>query len=350
MESFHALSTLFDHAQCQFSVYDLGRRVCLLDDAEFRAVEANQQPYPYPLRHHAHMAVAFWPKGGAPWVWFLKMPLDERGLLSHTAMGDFLQYVSAAMGENLSATPNKAQREKLANNPYTFTPTDDKMAMFHASLTYSLGRPASQYYEQAQHYLNGELGWDNWQGVGLQGLADICVRMHDQNNATRVRKAIANMPTTPQYALLGCLEHCTLSDKLAATLRTLFSDLCESQEVDLFFVSALLRAHAGAPKAQRDQLIRAVLAKRALHHQEIFVAIAGRCWDGLTDDAVLDAFLIAIADQHDPALFQQIYADLVMMPELRGALLSRLHGNTSPALTQAMARLQSAVKQPHHDH
>ncbi|OOE66202.1 hypothetical protein BZG25_10720 [Salinivibrio sp. ML198] len=350
METVHALSALFDHAGCQFSIYDLGRRVCQLDETAFRAVEANQQPYPYPLRQHAHMAIAFWPSGGAPWVWFLKMPLDERGLLNHTAMGDFLQYVSAAMGERLTATPNKEQREKLANNPYTFTPTDDKMAMFHATLTYQLGRPASQYYDHAQHYLNGELGWDNWQGVGLQGLADTCVRMAEQNNATRVRKALNHLPTTPLYALLGCLEHCQINDKLAASLRDMFQQMCQTQEVDIFLVSALIRTHAGAPSATRHQLIDAVLDRAELHHREIFVAIAGRCWHHLTDDAALDRFLIALADQHDATLFQQVYADLVMLPPLRGALLGRLHGHTSPALTQAMARMQQAVKQTHHDH
>ncbi|SIO01110.1 DUF3549 family protein [Salinivibrio sp. ES.052] len=346
MQTVHALSTLFDQAGCQFSVYDLGRRVCRLNDTSFRAVEDNQQPYPHPLRQHAHMAVAFWPQGGAPWVWFLKMPLDERGLLNHTAMGDFLQYVSAAMGESLTATPNKAQREKLATNPYTFTPTDDKMAMFHAALTYQLGRPASQYYDHAQHYLNGELGWDNWQGVGLQGLADTCVRMQEQNNATRVRKALNNLPTTPLYALLGCLEHCDVNDKLAGNLREMFTRMCQSREVDIFLVSALLRAHAGAPNATRHLFIEAVLEKPELQHREIFVAIAGRCWQSLTDDTVLERFLIALANQHDSAFFQQIYADLVMLPPLRGALLNRLYGNTSPALTQAMAQMQQAVTRP----
>ncbi|NUY56792.1 hypothetical protein BZG80_03385 [Salinivibrio sp. MA440] len=350
MQTVHALSALFDQAGCQFSVYDLGRRVCRLEEASFRAVEANQQPYPYPLRQQAHMAVAFWPQGGTPWVWFLKMPLDERGLLNHTAMGDFLQYVSAAMGESLTATPNKAQREKLANNPYTFTPTDDKMAMFHASLTYQLGHPASQYYDHAQHYLNGELGWDNWQGVGLQGLADTCVRMQEQNNATRVRKALNNIPSTPLYALLGCLEHCEINAKLAESLREMFTQMCQNQDVDLFLVSALLRAHAGAPSDTEHQLIEAVLARPELHHREIFVAIAGRCWRSLANESVLDCFLIALADHQDAALFQQIYTDLVMLPPLRGALLTRLHGHTSPALAQAMARMQQAVTQTSHDH
>lgn len=344
MDKFHHLTQLLDNAGCQYKIFDLGRRVYEIDIEHFKAVEENRQPYPWPLKQHAHLSISFWQPGNPPWIWFLRLPLDERGLLKQAAVGDFIKYVIEAMGATLNTTPTEEEQEKLAANPYTFKPNDDKMAIFHAQLRERLHLPASHYYEHAQHYLTGDLGWDKWQGVGLQGLADVCARMKQENNATQLRKAVNNLPLTPLYALLGCLEHCTLPEALATRLKERLDEEAAVDTPDLFLISALIRALSGADTATLSQALRDLLAQSALSHPEILVAIAGRCWQGLTDGELAGLFLLRLAETEDQTLFNQLFADLVMLPNLRGIMLQLLHSPANTALIEAITKLQQHAR------
>ncbi|KLV08493.1 hypothetical protein ABT56_03770 [Photobacterium aquae] len=344
MDKFHTLTELLDNAGCQYKIFDLGRRVCEINTEQFKAVEDNRQPYPWPLQQHAHLAISFWQAGSPPWIWFLRLPLDERGLLKQAAVGDFIKYVIEAMGASLSQTPTEEEQEKLAANPYTFKPTDDKMAIFHAQIRCQIALPASQYYEHAQHYMSGAIGWNNWQGVGLQGLADICARLDQENNTTLIRKAISNMPLSPLYALLGCLEHCQLPNSLAKRLAERLAAEIAVTEPDLFLISALIRSLAGTEPALLSQALHQILSQPALCHREILIAIAGRCWNGLNDSKIAEDFLLRLAECGDQALFNQLFADLVMLPALRGMMLQLLHGQANPALVAAIAKLQQHAR------
>ncbi|MGF1726041.1 DUF3549 family protein [Photobacterium nomapromontoriensis] len=347
MDTFHTLTQLLDNASCQYSIFDLGRRVSHIDTEQFKAVEDNRQPYPWPLQQHAHLAISFWQAGNPPWFWFLRLPLDERGLLKQAAVGGFIQYVIEAMGATLNSTPTEEEQKKLAANPFTFKPTDDKMAIFHAHLRQQLTLPASQYYEHAQYYLSGKAGWEQWQSVGLQGLADICARMSQENNATLIRKAINNLPLTPLYALLGCLEHCSLPEALTLRLHERLHDEVAVQAPDIFLAAALLRALSGANADTLKQSLDQVFAKPELCHPEVLVAIAGRCWNGLADTATASQFLVRLADTEDQTLFNQLFADLVMLPALRGIMLQVLHSQANPELIAAITRLQQQTRGQH---
>lgn len=344
MDKFHTLTQLLDNAGCQYKIYDLGRRVSEIDTNQFKAVEENRQPYPWPLQQHAHLSISFWQQGNPPWIWFLRLPLDERGLLKQAAVGDFIKYVIEAMGATLNSVPTEEEQEKLAANPYTFKPKDDKMAIFHAILGEQLSLPASHYYEHAQHYLSGNVGWEQWQGVGLQGLADVCARMKQENNSTLLRKALTNLPMTPLYALLGCLEHCELPDPLSQRIVERLESEINQPEPDLFLISALIRALSGSDSNLLSQQLTRLLAVPALCHPEILVAIAGRCWNGLANVEVASQFLLRLAETEDQTLFNQLFADLVMLPILRGIMLQVLHSQANPALVEAIARLQQHAR------
>ncbi|MDO6707792.1 DUF3549 family protein [Photobacterium sp. 1_MG-2023] len=343
-DKFHTLTQLLDNAGCQYRIFDLGRRVCEIDRDTFKAVEDNRQPYPWPLQQHAHLSISFWQAGNPPWIWFLKLPLDERGLLKQAAVGDFIKYVIEAMGATLNAVPTEEEQQKLAANPYTFKPKDDKMAIFHAHLRHQLALPASQYYEHAQLYLSGQLAWDQWQGVGLQGLADVCARMKQENNATLLRKALNHLPVTPLYALLGCLEHCTLPDTLAARLAERIEQELAAEASDIFLLTALVRALSGADAAILNPVIRVILNQPQLCHPEMLIAIAGRCWTGLANTDAASLYLLRLAQTQDQTLFNQLFADLVMLPALRGVMLQVLHSPANPELTEAITRLQQAAR------
>ena len=344
METIHTLSELLRNSDCQFKIFDLGRRIKVIDNPTFEQIEKGYQPYPYPLQRKAHLAIAYWNQTKQPWIWFLKFELDERGLLKQAEVGNFIKFVVEAMGTRLNQEMSEEQQQKLANNPYTFKPAEDKMAVFHSQIRADLDLPCSQYYEHAQHYFKGGLGWQNWQTVGLQGITDICARLGIEQNGVEVRKALAHLPSEPLYALLGALEHNQLPEKLAMRIAEMTQAQIDSQDPDLFLLSALIRALSGAERAISAPILEQVLASPRLSHQEVLIGVAGRSWHLLTDASFAEQFLLRLAQTGNQALFNQLFADLVMLPELRLVLLPLLHPSPSAELAQALVTLQQSAK------
>ncbi len=343
MDQIYTLSQLIQQSHCQYAIYDLGRRVQLIPNQQFESIEAGQQPYPYPLQRYAHLAITYWSESKKPWIWFLKMPLDERGLLKQADIGNFITYVIKALGVSLNGNLDEDQ-QKLSNNPYTFKPTDDKMAMFHSMLRVELKQPMSKYYQQAQTYLSGVNGWDNWQFVGIQGLADVCSNLAKDNNSTMLRKALPHLPTTVLYAILGCLEHINLPDKLAQKQLAIMTELCTDDTSDLFLLSAYIRALSGANKDILVEALKIILSSERLSHPEVLIAIAGRCWTGLEQASIAQLFLLRLAQTGDQQLFNQLFIDLVMQPKLRMCMLQILHNEAEPKLANALLKLQQTTK------
>lgn len=344
MENIHTLTQLLTNSGCDYKIFDLGRRILPISNALFSSVEKAQQPYPYPLQRHAHMAIAYWNSEKQPWIWFLKFPLDERGLLKQSDIGNFIKYVLEAMGTRLGGELSEEKQQKLANNPYTFKPTEDKMAVFHSQIRAELDLPTSQYYEHAQHYFSGGLGWDKWQTVGLQGITDICARLGSEQNGVLLRKSLRHLPSEPRYALLGALEHTGLPKKLAETLNELAQQQIESSDPDLFLLAAYVRALSGAEDSSLKQVISGILASPRLSHQEVLIAIAGRSWQALEDGTIAQQFLLRLAQTGNQNLFNQIFSDLVTQPSLRMVLLPLLNSSPSEELTLALIQLQQATR------
>ncbi|MBC3620341.1 DUF3549 family protein [Vibrio metschnikovii] len=344
MQPIHTLTDLLQQSEVHYQIFDLGRRIQPVDAQQFHHVEQARQPYPYPLQRQAHLAIVYWHQHQQPWIWFVKFNLDERGLLAQAEIGQFLSYVLEAMGSRLTGELTEAQQQKLANNPYTFKPSEEKMAVIHSQIRRQLSLPSSQYYEHAQHYLTGDLGWDNWQSVGLQGISDICARLNDSNNSQLIINAIPHLPSPVLYALLGALEHNPLPDNLALALEEQLQTGVALPEYDLFLLAALIRALSGGTQAQLDRRVDQLLDNPSRCHPEVLIAIAGRCWSALKDPGRAQRFLLRLAQSGDQTLFNQIFADLVMLPELRVVLLPLLHSSPSSELTQALVNLQRATK------
>ncbi len=344
MENLQTLSQLLKTSGNHYKVFDLGRRIQCLDNEQFAQVEQGYQPYPFPVQRTAQLAVAYWDDSHQPWIWFLKFELDERGLLQQAHISQFIQYVIEAMGSRLTNELDEEQQQKISNNPFTFKPNEDKMAMFHSLIRAHLGLSCSQYYEHAQFYFTGGLGWEKWQTVGLQGITDMCARIGQENNGVLLRKALRHLPNQPLYALLGALEHIDLPEKLSDRLTELAQDQIASDQPDLFLLSALVRALAGAPNQQLEQLVDALLATPILSHQEILIGIAGRSWRVLAETGRAQRFLLRLAQTGNQDLFNHLFADLVMLPPLRMVILPLLHSSPSPELTQALMELQRKTK------
>ncbi|ELH3113750.1 DUF3549 family protein [Vibrio parahaemolyticus] len=344
MENIQTLTQLLKNSHCEYQIFDLGRRIKTIDSQLFADVEKGLCPYPYPMQRKAHLAIAYWNEQKQPWIWFLKFELDERGLLKQSDIGNFIKYVVEAMGTRLSEEMSEEQQQKLSNNPYTFKPSEDKMAVFHSQVRANLDLPTSQYYEHTQHYFTGGLGWENWQTVGLQGITDIAARLGKEQNAVTLRKALNHLPNEPLYALLGALEHVDLQERLAQRIAEKAQQEIHSPEPDLFLLSALTRALAGAPTEVSLPALEAILQSPRLSHQEVLIGIAGRAWHLLSDAKIAEQFLLRLAQTGNQTLFNQLFADLVMLPELRMVLLPLLHSSPSEELATALIKLQQATK------
>ncbi|MFW9709141.1 DUF3549 family protein [Vibrio parahaemolyticus] len=344
MENIQTLTQLLKNSHCEYQIFDLGRRIKTINSQLFADVEKGLCPYPYPMQRKAHLAIAYWNEQKQPWIWFLKFELDERGLLKQSDIGNFIKYVVEAMGTRLSEEMSEEQQQKLSNNPYTFKPSEDKMAVFHSQVRENLDLPTSQYYEHTQHYFTGGLGWENWQTVGLQGITDIAARLGKEQNAVTLRKALNHLPNEPLYALLGALEHVDLQERLAQRIAEKAQQEIHSPEPDLFLLSALTRALAGAPTEVSLPVLEAILQSPRLSHQEVLIGIAGRAWHLLSDAKIAEQFLLRLAQTGNQTLFNQLFADLVMLPELRMVLLPLLHSSPSEELATALIKLQQATK------
>ncbi|PMM41885.1 DUF3549 family protein [Vibrio splendidus] len=344
METIHTLTQLLKNSGCQYDIYDLGRRIQKIDNTLFSDVEQGKQPYPFPLQKQAHLAISYWNEHKQPWIWFLKFKLDERGLLHQGDVGNFLKFVIEAMGTRLNGEISEEQQQKLSNNPYTFKPSEDKMAVFHSQVRAGLDLTTSQYYEHAQHYFTGELDWNNWKTVGLQGITDMCARLSHKQNGVAIRKALHKLPSEPLYATLGALEHTQINDKLAQRLQEMAESEITSKEPDLFLLSALVRALSGAEQGIANNIINQVLASPRLSHQEVLIGLAGRSWSALQDPVIAEQFLLRLAQTGNQNLFNQLFADLVMIPALRMVFLPLLNSNPSPELANALVELQQAAK------
>lgn len=170
------LINLLREAGAAIRLFDMGRRVDKLNIETFRKIEQAQIPYPHPFLHQAWLGVLIWnPKQRQQnAIWFLKLPLDEQGYLVQAARDDL---VARLLQNALNQRQGVTDEDALKDNPFAFTPDQEKMAIFHAHAALAMGDQASPYYENAEAYLSGQLPLERWTDLGLQGLADFVVRL-----------------------------------------------------------------------------------------------------------------------------------------------------------------------------
>ncbi|TKB49733.1 DUF3549 family protein [Ferrimonas sediminicola] len=337
MDNITTLHQFLQAAGVQYQVFDLGRRVVPLDPIEFAQVEATHSPYPYPRGGHAWLGVLFWNPALSQdhYIWFIKLPLDERGLLNPAARSQFLQTVVDALGGDPTAPMTETQQQKLKSNPFIFQPSQDKLAVFHARVNAQLARPASIYYEHCQSYLKGQLGWDNWQQLGLQGLADNLARITQTQRQQEMPEAIGQMPPEPLAAFASVAEHFPCSPEMAQAWLSLM-DNGDNDAINQMALRGLAGTEQWLPRAIELALPQA--------SADTLVVIAARCWSALATPTLLKAYLTQLA-KLDKTLFVALYSDLVSMPTLRQRVLGVLRDpEREPALAEAIGHLMRNVK------
>jgi hypothetical protein len=338
------LTEFLEAVGAELRVIEMGRRVQRVPRDTFLAFERAERPWPWPLLRQAWFGLLLHPPGGGaePHVWFLRLPLDEIGCLVQAAREEFLERLVETLG--LDGRPPRP--EALGrDNPHLFQPREERMAAFHARVARDLHRPASAHYQPLRRYLGGEGGWDAWQGLGLQGLADLAARLDEEGNERLLAGALPHLPAEPFAALCEALENAVVGTAVAEALLARATRNLERAEPDTGTAVAAVRGAAGARELRNDLLLR-TLASPAAGRPEVLAAIAGRCWEALEDRAVRRAFLEALAiNCSGQAFFNECLADLLFVPGVQDSLRTALREpDRSPALAAAIGGLFSAYR------
>ncbi|MFB2641566.1 DUF3549 family protein [Shewanella bicestrii] len=335
MTEITTLSQFLTTAKTQFQVYELGRRVQHIDMLAFHQIESLVTPYPYPIQGHAQFAIVFWNESQQHFIWFLKLPLDEQGLLSPAPRSQFIEMVLTALGQDPTQPLTDEQQDRLANNPFSFKPSQEKLAVFNALVRKQLGLSASIQYEFAVQYLSGQIAASKWQHIGLQGLSDVCVRLGELDHEQQLLASFDNSAIEVQIALCQCLEHLHLTEALANKLYAKF--VAAPPEYQAYYLRAL------ASHTELSQQALAHLQQTERLEANELISIAGRNWTVLKQELSRSIYLEALARQPQ-AFFNQIFADIVAIPSLRNHLLGELRNpNRSVQLSQAIGGLFKAT-------
>lgn len=335
MTEITTLSQFLTTAKTQFQVYDLGRRVQHIDMLAFHQIESLATPYPYPIQGHAQFAIVFWDASQQHFIWFLKLALDEQGLLSPATRSQFIEMVFSALGQDPTQPLSNEQQEHLANNPFSFTPSQEKLAVFNALVRKQLGQHASVQYEFAMQYLSGQIAPSQWQHIGIQGIADVCVRASELDHEAKLLTSFDSAAIEVQIALCQCLEHVQISPLLANKILNKLT--AAEPEHKAYFLRAL------ASNSELSQKALAHLHQGSNLDANTLISIAGRNWTVLKQELSRSIYLEALALQPQ-TFFNQIFADIVAIPSLRNLLLGELRNpNRSIQLSQAIGGLFKAA-------
>ncbi len=350
MNTIDTISQLLQSSNSQYRFYDIGRKIEKISKEQFEKIEQNQIPYPTPSQGHACIAIAFWQKQSPqPYLWLLKLPLDERGLLNQGARNHFIAIIVEALGADLTQDANEQQEELLKNNPYLFTPAQYKLAALNSKIKFELKQPPSEYLAPFTSYLSADTSWDNWQTVGVQGITDFAVRINEnaskkEKNSELLSKALPHLPSEVLLPLCSALENEPLPVELLTALITLFKAQLTSQkpatEQTVQLQQHLLRSLASSCQHPHvHQLISFLLQQQTLA-AELLITLSGRCWLALENSDNLIAFFEHLIATEEPALFNNIFKDLVAIPTLRPIVFQCMRApERSDALSKAIGQL-----------
>jgi len=320
-------------------VFDMGRRISKLSQDQFRRIEDSQLAYPTPFQHLAWLALLIWnPKRKQEnAVWFLRLPLDEQGLIAPAARDDLLNRLIQNV---INSKNGQLDEDALKDNPYSFTPEQSRMAAFHALAAREMQSPASPHYERTQAWFSAQLPLDAWQTLAYQGLADFIMRLDQDGNAQALRHRLPEMPAAVLETLCPLLEHVKPGPALQAELEQQLQQSLTGTDSNR--VAALCRALSNiTDEAAKQHLVLDVLATPHALEPEVVTVIATRCDSALMAPKVLQAFLERLAEGKAGQIgFSRILAELMFMPVHRALILQAFRNpERSECLSQAIGEM-----------
>lgn len=353
MDTIDTISQLLHSSNSQFRIYDIGRKIEKISKEQFEKIELNQIPYPSPTQGHACFAIAFWQKQSPqPYLWLLKFPLDERGLLNQGARNHFISIIIEALGNDLTQDANEQQEALLKSNPYLYTPAQYKLASLNSKIKFELKQAPSEYLSPFITYLSNENDWGNWQAVGVQGITDFAVRIKESINdqedySLQLISALPYLPNEVLLPLCGALENEQFSVELIdALLNFLQAKLTSAKanknqdEVLIQLQQYLLRSLASNCQHLHVKKFINTLLEQEYVAPELLITLSSRCWLALDNTTQLMAFFEHLVACEDNALFNSIFKDLVTIPIMRPVVFQCMRApERSSALSHAIGQL-----------
>ncbi|NOQ93913.1 MAG: DUF3549 family protein [Methylophaga sp.] len=341
------LNEFLHHSGAKYRIFDMGRRIVKLTPDEFVEFEFAREPYPYPFKKSALFGVVFWdPK--VPYkryVWFLKLPLDEQGLLIQAARDEFLVMVLERVGESmLAAKDGKVIESALKDSPYTFKPREDRMAGFNALVRKNLSLKPSHYYDDARDYFSGQKELDTWPSLGMQGVADVAARIDDINEILNLIRLMSRLPPEPFMMFSTFLESASPVIGIVEILAQRIKAELEEKEPNIAQICACLRAVSNsAATGLVDQMVKQVLQHPCSRDIEVLATISGRIWRILKQKSLCQLYLEQLAKNNaGQAAFSQLLADVMFMPGIRPHIMKVLRSpSRSDSLSKAVGEMFS---------
>ena len=312
MTSVSTLSDLFNQAQLPFRVYHLGRRVMPCSRAHFSAFEQETVAWELPFKSEARIALVIdSPTGNIELsrIWCLAFPLDEQGQLQPAARDHFLhRLLEAGLDASLHGQ-HEPQRDPMNDNPLAHAPDKMARALLHAWLCRDSGLPLSADAQRATAYILAPQAssTSHWSTLSLQGVADGCVRLDDEQRE-QLARALPQLADEVIATLCQCLEHVPCRhDTLAAALK---QRTAHHDRLRALGIRAVASTHTAAAAQWLDEL----LASGA--EVETLAAISLRGWHHLEHAERLPIFLNALAS-HPQVNLRDTLHDLALIPRLR---------------------------------
>ncbi|WJG08545.1 DUF3549 family protein [Aliiglaciecola sp. LCG003] len=335
-----SISEFLLHAGTDYRVFDMGRTIRELPSQLFLNIENASVKPQFPRAQHTWFGIVFWDKtrSSQQYIWFVKLPIDEQGLVVTAARNHFLQIIVDALGSQLENA--EKSNGQLPDNPYTFVPNQQQLADFNSISRRTLKLDYSQYYQAALDYLKAPLVID-WQTLSLQGIADLAANVAEPEINELVLKQFALLPQTVQFTLLISFENQPLNPAITQQIEKFI----DSNSTDAVAWQHGLRALSQTQGDSTKRMLEMALAAQVCNDHNTLEVIAGRLWQPLSENNKLMNFMHKVAEA-DPthSLFEAIFRDLVQLPDSRDAMLAMLRStDKSPALTHAVGSLFSAT-------
>lgn len=342
------LGKFLNRSRAHYRVFDMGRRVVKISEQEFMGFENAKIPYPYPLNKQALFGVVFWnpEQADKQYVWFLKLPLDEQGLLIQAARDQFLVMLLDRVGEcMLAAEDGKNIEGALKDSPYTFAPQEQKMAAFNAQVTKSLNMSPSTFYEAALAYFTDETDKQDWQSLAMQGIADTAIRLaSDGADTIDLIATLPNLPEVPLNIFSTFLEHAEPATGIVEVFSQRLNMQLQEKDPDINQICSCLRAASNSPaQGLVDSMVKRVLKHSCSRNIEILATISGRIWRVLEQDLICQMFLEQLA-RNDTGQegFNQLVVDVLYLPGMRPHIMQALRSpQRSKELSIAVGKLFS---------
>lgn len=330
-----SISQFLTLGKFQYRIYDLGRILTLLPNALFQQIEEQSVLYPYPFQQKAWLALLFWSETdkAEPTIWFLQFPVDELGYLKQAARDAFMQELLIHVGGNLQAQQTGQQmQDSLKESTFAFKPRQDRLAIFHAFATVELTQQPSKYYSHTREYLQGKFDYEQWGLLGLQGIADLIARLHQDQNEHLLSQALSQLPMPPLISFAENLEHSLIGDELSFELNVRLQQEIRAKKTNSQLVAALIRALSSSENSSnRAHIMQQLLSNEITQEIEVIAAIASRAWRDITRKDILPQFIQALAHQPQAA-FNAILIDIMGIPKRREPILQALRDPNRSAL------------------